>query len=257
MKVISIINLKGGVGKTVTAINMAAILSGDYKKRVLLIDADSQHNTTDFYGVDTAGSTLSDVLTGRADYYPEFVVPADAGIDILPADDSLMQLDIGCIKSQTVRGTVLRDLISALVEDDAYDFVLIDCPPAFNAASTAALAASNEAIIPIKLDAFSLAGLNNVIAQIANMHAINPGLRVAGCLITMWTKAAAEAEAKLRKLPARSLPVFAQVIRRSDKVDGMTFAGNPLMVYSPRSAAGVDYRRFVAEYLEEDGVKNG
>lgn len=195
MKVISIINLKGGVGKTVTAINMAAILAGDYAKRVLLIDADSQHNTTDFFGVSSSGSTLSDVLAGRADYYPEFVLPADAGIDILPADDSLMELDISQIKCQTVRGSVLRDLMVALVEDDAYDYVIVDCPPAFNAASTAALVASDEAVIPIKLDAFSLSGLNNVLRQIMSMHAINPRLRVAGCLVTMWTKASSDAEA--------------------------------------------------------------
>ena len=72
---------------------------------------------------------------------------------------------------------------------------------------------------------------------------------MAGCLITMWSKADADAEKKLRSVNAKVLPTFQTVIRRSDKVNAMTFSGEPLTIYSPRSAAGVDYRRFVEEYL--------
>lgn len=103
-------------------------------------------------------------------------------------------------------------------------------------------------IIPIKLDAFSLRGMTCLLRQISNMRRINPRLRLAGCLPTMWYNSPKiqEAEATLR---ASGLPVF-RPIRRTDKVDEMTFAQDPLLISSPRSAAGVDYRRFVREYLE-------
>ena len=251
MKAIAIINLKGGVGKTVTAINVAAILARDYGKRVLVVDADSQHNTTDFFGVGAPDNNLSVFLRAEGeDLYTCYIQKTDIeGLDVLPGDDGLMDLDISHIRDGRVRGDILRDLITCIVADDEYDYVIYDCPPAFNAASTAALAASTDAVIPIKLDAFSLSGLNNMLHQIAAMHRINPRLRVAGCLITMWSKADADAEKKLRGVNAKVLPTFQTVIRRSDKVNAMTFSGEPLTIYSPRSAAGVDYRRFVEEYL--------
>lgn len=251
MRAIAIINLKGGVGKTVTAINVAAILAQDYKKRVLVVDADSQHNTTDFFGVGDPDSNLSVFLRAAGEpLYTNYIQHTDIpGLDVLPGDDGLMDLDISQIRTGRVRGDALVVLNQLIAEDDEYDFVFYDCPPAFNAASAAALAASTDAIIPIKLDAFSLSGLNNMIHQVKSMHRINPGLRVAGCLITMWNKSDTEAEKQLRGVSAKVLPTFKTVIRRSEKVNAMTFSGEPLTVYSPRSAAGVDYRRFVEEYL--------
>lgn len=255
MRAISIINLKGGVGKTVTTINLAAILAQDHHKRVLVIDADSQHNTTDFFGVGDPDNNLSALLRGEADSYWENIVSHTdiEGVDILPGDDGLMTLDVSQIREGRINGAVLRDFLLCLAEDDAYDYVLFDCPPAFNAASSAALYASTYAIIPIKLDRFSLAGLSNMILQIHNMHQINPGLRIAGCLITMWSKSCADAEAQLRKLDKLALPTFKQVIRRSDRVDASTFEGEPLTAFSPRSSAGIDYRAWCKEFLEEVG----
>lgn len=255
MKAISIINLKGGVGKTITTINMAAILAKDHHKRVLIVDADSQHNTTDFFGVGDNDNNLSAVLRREHDPYWENNVQHTAidGVDILPGDDGLMTLDVSQIRNGSINGAVLRDFIETAAEDEAYDYVLFDCPPAFNAASSAALYASTHAVIPIKLDRFSLSGLSNMILQIHNMHQINPRLRVAGCLITMWTKTCADAESELRKLDKRVLPTFKQVIRRSDRVDASTFDGEPLTTFSPRSAAGIDYRAWVKEFLKEVG----
>lgn len=259
MRTTCIINLKGGVGKTVTAINLAAILATDYKRRVLLIDADSQHNTTDFFGVDPDGACLSDYLRREQDpYYPTMIQSTDiSGLDILAGDDGLMNLDISAIRDGRAHKRALVDLFEAIAEDDAYDHIIVDCPPAFNAASTAALAACDEAVIPIKLDAFSMSGLANMLLQVQNMHLVNPRLRVVGCLVTMWTKDAADQEAELRKVNQRMLPIYTQVIRRSVKVDGMTYAGDPLTIYSPHSAAGVDYRRWVKEYLGEEDGRNG
>lgn len=251
MKAIAILNLKGGVGKTVTAVNVAHILAAEHRQRVLLVDCDSQCNSTEFYGGVVAGeSGLAEVMLGEAEpYYAENIRKTDFGVDLMPASDRLMDLDLSSIGSR-VKGGCLKELCDAIAEDDAYDFVIFDCPPAFNAASAAALLAAHEVIIPIKLDAFSLRGLANVSRQIDNMHRINPALKIAGALVTMWrnTPVVIEAEKSLRACGI--LPVFETVIRRTDKVDEMTFERKPITVYSPRSAAGYDYRSFVQEYLE-------
>lgn len=255
MRAISIINLKGGVGKTITTINLAAILAKDHHKRVLIVDADSQHNITDFFGAGDNDNNLSAVLRGEHDCYWENNVKHTniKGVDILPGDDGLMMLDVSMIRGRHINGAVLRDFLECVAEDDAYDYVLFDCPPAFNAASSAALYASGLVIIPTKLDYFSLSGLSNTISQIHNMHQINPGLRIVGCLITMWTKSCVDAEAQLRKLDKRVLPTFKQVIRLSDRVNASTFEGKPLTTFSPRSNSGIDYRAWVKELLEEVG----
>ena len=248
----AIINLKGGVAKTTTAINMAAILARHYGKRVLLIDADSQCNTTEFFGGEDTGENMASILRDAHLYdYPEsaaVLAIQSTGIenlDLIPGDETLMDMDLSAAKSGTADINVLRILVESL--QDKYDYVLIDCPPAFNAASAAALVAADDVVIPIKLDAFSVRGMVNLMRQVMNMRRINPRLKVAGCLPTMWYKddLITEAEAQLRQA---NLPVFHH-IRRSDKVDRMTFQQDPLLISSPYSAAGVDYRAFVAEYV--------
>lgn len=248
----AILNLKGGVAKTTTAINMAAILARDYGSRVLLIDGDSQCNTTEFFGSYSDQWNLA-VLLRSAQYYndPENFARSCIqktqyeNVFVLPGDESLMDMDLSKVEQGTINSNVLRYLAEAVREE--YDYILIDCPPAFNAASAAALIAADDVIIPIKLDAFSLRGMGNLMRQIKNMRRINPRLRLAGCLPTMWYNdpQIVEAEEQLRKA---GLQLFHH-IRRSDKVDRMTFQQDPLLISSPNSAAGVDYRKFVAEYV--------
>lgn len=258
MRTSVVLNLKGGVAKTATAVNVAAILASDHKKRVLVVDADSQCNTTEFFGGDPDAGNLAEVLRHESDggrYAVASIQPANfPGIDLLAGADSLMDLDLTKVELQSVQATVLRDMVQRLADENAYDYCLVDCPPAFNAASAAALIAADDVIIPIKLDAFSLRGMTCLLRQIANMRQINPRLRLAGCLPTMWYKSPKILEGQ-DTLCASGLPVF-HPIRRTDKVDEMTFAQDPLLISSPRSAAGVDYRRFVREYME-GGLING
>lgn len=258
MRVISFLNLKGGVAKTTTTINTAAILERR-GYHVLVVDADSQCNLTDFLCASKPALTLANALRQR-DNSPmsDMAFMAIRGtvladVDIIPADDSLMALDLSSIEELNVY--CLADLEESLSKHGIkYDYLLIDCPPAFNAASTAALLASNEVIIPIKLDAFSLRGMANLTRQIENMRKINSGLRLSGLLPTMYYKAdkIREAEKILRE---SGLPVFSH-IRRTPKVDEMTFAGRPLIETSPTCAAARDYHRFVDE-LVKGGKRNG
>ena len=254
----AILNLKGGVAKTTTAINMAAILAKDYQSRVLLIDADSQCNSTEFFGCLGAQDTMATLLRS-ARYYDnacdKLVLPISKtgfdGVDMIPGDETLMDMDLSAAAQGTVDTNVLRALIE--VAGDKYDYVLIDCPPAFNAASAAALIAADDVIIPIKLDAFSMRGMVNLMRQIKNMKRINPRLKVSGILPTMWYRDPQILEAE-QQLRAAGLRVFHH-IRTSRKVDKMTFQQEALLISSPNSAAGVDYRRFVKQYV--GGVKNG
>lgn len=261
MRTIAVINLKGGVGKTTTVVNMAAILASDYGQRVLLIDADSQGNTTEFFGGNPEEGRLSNILRGQpgatlVDYvWDNIKVTRTPNIDLLASDDSLMDLDLSKAEAGDVNTTVLRDIKAMLTPMDRYGWCIIDCPPAFNAASAAALVAADEVIIPVKLDAFALSGMANLMRQIANMRKINPDLHLGGCLPTMWYKSDRILAAELA-LSKSGLPVY-QHIRRSDKVDDMTFAQQPLRLSSPRSAAGIDYRAFVAQLMEKEGGNNG
>lgn len=254
MKTICIMNLKGGVGKTVTACNMAAILSADHGKRVLLIDADHQGNTSRFFCADQMATTTREILTGEAEpYWPESVqrtVSCD-GLDIIPADMSLAELDMPA-EAQRKSPYGLHNMLLAIRDDDAYDYVIIDMPPAFSFAARAALLAADEVIVPIKMDAFSVYGMAELLRQINSMKKVNPRLTLAGVLITMWRNVdiVTQAEAVLR---AGNFPVFRTVIRRTDRVDESTFQRQPLNVYSPRSAACMDYSAFVREYLEGGG----
>lgn len=254
MRVTAIINLKGGTGKSTTAINLAAVLSREHGKRVLLVDADSQCNTSEFFGADAKKGSVSTALRQCGTWKDaetqllSLIQPTKLpGIDILAADDSLMDLDL----SKAARGEASTECLArlALYARKRYDYLLIDCPPAFNAASAAALVAADDVVIPIKLDAFSLRGMGNLMRQIDNMRAINPKLRVSGLLPTMWYKSDTirQSEDTLRNAGFR---VYAH-IRRSNTVDTMTYQQQPLIISSPTSGAGRDYRSFAAQYILE------
>ena len=258
MRTTAILNLKGGVAKTTTAINMAAILAQHYGAKVLLVDADSQCNLTEFFGVDPEEGNLAQLLR-HADHEDPGQLGAGliqktdyVNIQLLPGDETLMDMDLSKVETGSADAAVLRKLSEQV--KDLYDYIIIDCPPAFNAASAAALMAADDVVIPIKLDAFSLRGMGNLLHQIYNMRQINPLLKMAGCLPTMWYRSQQNQGAE-DQLIAAGLNVYPH-IRRSDKVDRMTWQQDPLLISSPNSAAGVDYKRFVRAYVR-GGSGNG
>lgn len=254
MRVTAILNNKGGVGKTVTATNVAAILARIHDKRVLVVDADSQGNTTEFFGVDgSMREGFAAMLRRKATGDPA-APTAVKGVDLISGDDTLMDLDLSSIKTAEADPSCLKRYLAEAGE--RWDYVLIDCPPAFNAAAAAALLAADDVVIPVKLDAFSLRGMTNLMRQVKNMAKINPQLRVAGVLPTMFRAEEAIFDAE-RKLRESGLPVFPH-IRASSKVDVSTFQQRPLIYSSPTSAATVDYKRFVTRYMtQKGGVHDG
>ena len=235
MKTIAIVNLKGGVGKTVTAVNLAAILATEYNQRVLLIDADPQANATQSLLPPGEYNTLAGLLTIPDAYYDDLLYHSSIrGLDVLPADDELRNLDVDVLQGERPNLRAIRDLRDALAEDDAYDCIVIDCPPALSPACAAAIAASTHVVIPIKVDAWSVRGMAELTAQIERLRSVWPDVHVAGCLPTMWYRSdtVEQGERLLREqAPVR---VFASRIRRSPKVDESTWTGEPVVSWSPR-----------------------
>lgn len=262
MKTIAIVNLKGGVAKSTTAINMATTLAKHYQKRVLVVDADPQANATMSLlpeADEGEYNALSCLLRGEAACYAELVFPSKIqGLDVLPSDDSLWDVDLDALEGRPAHTGALRDLRDAVIEDDAYDYIIVDCPPSISPSFAAAIAASNSIIIPIKVDRYSVKGMRELERQIERVRRIHHDVRVSGCLITI--KYRGESVQLGEELLRQQSPVrvFDTDIRRSPKVDDSTWAQQPVVIWSPNSAAGRDYREFVAEWLElEEGIARG
>lgn len=254
MKTISIVNLKGGVGKTITAVNLAAILATEHDRRVLLIDADHQGNASRFYRVPAEPGSLADLFEGTVTCCEEIVQHTIyRGLDVIPSDMSLASLDIDGALPRDMALRALTDLRDACTEDDAYDYIIIDCPPALSVSSISAIAASDDIVIPVKPGCFEIDGMAELTGQIASVRRANKAVRVAGVLLTMWHNAdvVRQGEAWLREnSPVR---VFDTHIRRTDRIDESTFAREPVCQWSPTSAASRDYRAWVREYLGGNG----
>lgn len=258
MHVTVIMNAKGGVGKTVTTVNMAALLAQKYKKRVLVVDADGQGDASAFLGADPSDGGLAALMEGMCICYTEAIASSNfPGVDIMSGSSDLYNIDLEALKrGGSIGVSCITDLRDNIIEDDAYDMMLIDCPPGFTASSVAALAAADSVIIPAKLDAFSVRGMTFLMDQIKQLRKVNGRCRLDGILVTQWHNAEVIRQAE-ELLRSRGLPVFETKIRRTDKVDESTWAQQPLQIYSRTSSAGSDYRAFVAEWLENGGLGNG
>lgn len=261
MRTFAILNMKGGVGKTTTAINLAYLLAAERRRRVLLIDADPQANATRALLPDGEWAGLAGVLNGLATVYDEVTVPSGIpNLDVMPASDELWSIDLNTYtRNDIFHGAVntLRDLRDAAMEDDAYDVIVIDCPPNFSTACIAAIAAANSIIIPVLPDAFSVAGMGSLVHQIDGVRKIHPDVHIAGCLVNQWHNADVVVDATAYLREHSPVPVFDTVIRRTDKVLESTWARAPVQVWSPFSSAARDYRAWVKELAEKEGLDDG
>lgn len=263
MKIIAIMNVKGGVGKTMTACNMAYILADTYKQRVLLIDADPQANATTFFDREAVDGGLTELLQGSVSCYEDIIQKTEYdNVHLIGCDSSLFMVDLETSGVLGQSGEMFHprnaivSLCTALKADDSYDIVLIDCPPSFTVSAIAALAAADSVIVPVKLDAFSVDGMEFLLDQLATVHRINGNARLEGVLVTLWHNCVCnvQAEAELR---GRGIRIFETRIRRSDKADESTWYRSPICCYSRCSSTARDYRDFVAEFVKEGGLKDG
>lgn len=261
MRTVSIINLKGGVGKTVTSINMAyELMRRD--RRVLLVDCDKQGNTSKFFNCySTDRTSLSDVLTGAADIGDAVYLTAYSNadrsaptLDVLPADMSLINA-AKQIEDNPVRpgATRLKEALKAL--ESKYNYCIIDCAPDINIPVINALVASDDVIIPVVIDKFAFDGIAEVMEKIDEVRKWqNHDLNFVGCVVTSYQNTDLCNEG-IEVLQEKFGKVFSTRIKRTPIVSKSTFAGVPVIEYSPRCGAAKSYRAFVDEY--ERGICNG
>lgn len=249
MRTISIINLKGGVGKTVTSINMACELARR-GRGVLLIDCDKQGNTSKFMGCHSyEKKSLSDILLGTAGIMEAVVDKPFAGlqVSVVPANMTLLNADRQILLDTTrPQQTRVRD---ALVQAaDKYDYCVIDCAPDVNISVINALVASDDVIIPVTIDEFAFDGIMEILGQIADVRKYyNPKLNFAGCLVTSYRDDDFHNDG-VRALQSLCKNVFSTKIRWTQMVSKSTFVREPVFEYSPRCGAAKCYRSFVEEY---------
>jgi len=250
-RVISIVNQKGGVGKTTTSINLAAALS-KLGKQVLLIDIDPQGNASTGLGVSRRqrDKTIYHVLTeGLA--IDEAVRPTGfEGLFIVPShiDLSAAEMEIGNADGRTI---LLRNGLKASAHN--FDYVLIDCPPALNLLTINALTASRSVIVPLQCEFFALEGLSQLLQTIEMAKAnINPDLAIDGVMLTMYDKRnrlSAQVAEDVRKHLGRA--VFNTMIPRNVRIAEAPSFGQPVLIYDPHCAGSHAYMALAKEMLEK------
>lgn len=250
MKTIAIMNNKGGVGKTVTAINLADILVRDYRKRVVLADCDGQMNLTRFFlpEFDLENScTVADVLTGTHEpYWRENLVELRPGLELLPGSTALYDLDLLAIRDGLRDTHALKRFREAVYEDGETDYFIFDCPPGYTLSSVSALLAADQVVVPLVIDGFSIHGMMDMKAQLGSLQRAAP--EIAGVLVLQFRNSEVVKQG-VELIRQMELPMFRTAIRRTEKIPESTFEGQPIVLYSPGSAAAQDYRRWVREYL--------
>ncbi len=255
MFTIAIVNLKGGVAKTTTAINMATILATEHGKRVLLVDADSQHNATGSLLPPGEYVTLADLLL-YAKAGVRGIPSAIANLDVLPSDFSLATVGLPNINGGQYDKLALSKWL--LSQAHAYDYCIIDCPSSFvHPGCMSAILAADEAIIPVCPDPYSLSGGKELVEQMEGLKAINPRLSIGGCLLTKFRTAATGAAIAMAQ-NIKPVRIYNTSIRYSPKAEEAMWQGETVCIYSPRSAVARDYRQFVSRYLQlKGGANNG
>lgn len=251
-KVIAVTNQKGGVGKTTTAINLGASLAVS-EFRVLLIDSDPQGNATTGVGIakDPNKPSLYTVLLGDAEITDALVKTELEGLHLVPANKNLVGANLELVDLEQ-RESRLREKISQVKH--AYDFIIIDCPPALDLLTLNALMAADSALIPIQCEFFALEGISELIGTIDRIReTMQHPLQIEGILITMFddrTNLARQVAADLREFFGKD--VLQTVIPRSVRLAEAPSHGKPILTYDIRSRGAESYIQLAKEILERD-----
>ena len=259
MQIISIINQKGGVGKTTTVINLASGLS-QLNKRILVIDLDPQGNATTGLGLsnmENSGDTIYGVLNGSKEINEVIKKTKFENLDIITSNVDLSGLEVETADDGN-RAFILKTKLTAYLNNsrDLYDYVLIDCPPSLSLLTVMALVSSSSLLVPLQTEFFALEGLTQLMKTIERIKvSLNPDLKIRGILLTMYdkrNKLSSQVEKEARDY--FSDKVYSTVIPRNVRLSEAPSHGIPVLIYDKTCPGSKSYFNFTDEFISQEST---
>ena len=256
-KIISVINQKGGVGKTTTIINLAAGLTMKGKK-ILVIDLDPQGNATTGLGISNADNsdlTIYNVLNGNKEISEVIQSTKLENLNLITSNVDLSGLELETADDNR-RAFILKDQIMAYLKDsgELYDYVLIDCPPSLSLLTIMALVSSNSLVVPLQTEFFALEGLTQLMKTIERIKdKLNSNLSIRGILLTMFDKRnnlSGQVELEARNYFKEK--VYNSIIPRNVRLSEAPSHGMPVLIYDKNCPGSKSYFSFTEEFISQD-----
>ncbi|MBR2410288.1 MAG: ParA family protein [Clostridia bacterium] len=250
-KTVAVLNQKGGVGKTTTAVNLAACV-GAKGKRVLLVDIDPQGNSTSGFGIDKRAIKVSsyDVLVGNNKAKEAVVHTEFQGVDLMVSNMNLAGAELEIIDIKN-REALLKNQLARVSEE--YDYIFLDCPPSLGLITLNALTASDTFLVPIQCEYYALEGLSQLMATVRNIKRLyNPYIELEGVLLTMYDgrlNLTQQVVEEVKKFFPKK--VYATTIPRNVRLSEAPSFGQPIIYFDKRSKGAEAYIDFADEFLSK------